>query len=155
MESFFENIKTAVKKAGRTVSDKAREVTQSAKLSAEINGAKANMENAFAELGKKYYSISGSNPDPELAELCSKIDDFKKAIAEKELELKKVKGERICHECGKTVTDKTAAFCPFCGMKMEEGAGEGQANDQATETEETVVQDEVGESAKEDSTSKE
>ena len=155
MESFFENIKTAVKKAGRTVSDKAREVTQSAKLSAEINGAKANMENAFAELGKKYYSISGSNPDPELAELCSKIDGFKKAIAEKELELKKVKGERICHECGKTVTDKTAAFCPFCGMKMEGGAGEGQANDQATETEETVVQDEAGESAKEDSTSKE
>ena len=40
-------------------------------------------------------------------------------------------------------------------MKMEEGAGEGQANDQATETEETVVQDEAGESAKEDSTSKE
>lgn len=155
MESFFENIKTAVKKAGRTVSDKAREVTQSAKLSAEINGAKANMENAFADLGKKYYSISGSNPDPELAELCSKIDGFKKAIAEKELELKKVKGERICHECGKTVTDKTAAFCPFCGMKMEGGAGEGQANDQATETEETVVQDEAGESAKEDSTSKE
>ena len=89
MESFFENIKTAVKKAGRTVSDKAREVTQSAKLSAEINGAKANMENAFAELGKKYYSISGSNPDPELAELCSKIDGFKKVIAEKELELKR------------------------------------------------------------------
>lgn len=155
MESFFENIKTAVKKAGRTVSDKAREVTQSAKLSAEINGAKANMENAFAELGKKYYSISGSNPDPELAELCSKIDGFKKAIAEKEFELKKVKGERICHECGKTVTDKTAAFCPFCGMKMEEDAGEGQANDQAAETEETVVQDEAGESAKENSTSKE
>ncbi len=155
MESFFENIKTAVKKAGRTVSDKTREVTKSAKLSAEINGAKANMENAFAELGKKYYSISGSSPDPELAELCSKIDGFKKVIAEKELELKKVKGERICHECGKTVTDKTAAFCPFCGMKMEESAGEGQANDQATETEETVAQDGAGESAGEESASNE
>lgn len=155
MESFFENIKTAIKKAGRTVSDKTREVTQSAKLSAEINGAKANMENAFAELGKKYYSISGSSPDPELAELCSKIDGFKKVIAEKELELKKVKGERICHECGKTVTDKTAVFCPFCGMKMEDDAGEEQANDQATETEETVAQDEAGESAEEDSTSNE
>lgn len=128
MDNFLENVKTAMKNAGKSISDKTQKMTANAKLCVEINGAKTNMENAFAELGKKYYGISGGSPDPELAELCSKIDSYKKLISEKEIELKKIKGERICCECGKTISDKSAMFCPFCGAKME-ACSEGQPSE--------------------------
>ena len=46
-----------MKNVGTGISDKTREMTKNAKLAAEINGAKSNMEYTFAEIGKKYYAI--------------------------------------------------------------------------------------------------
>lgn len=145
MGNFFENFKTTMKNVGTGISDKTREMTKNAKLSAEINGAKSNMENTFAEIGKKYYAMNASAPAAELAELCAKIDEYKKQINEKELEIKKNRGERICCECGKTVTDKTAAFCPFCGTKMEEVYAD--ADDKQQTDEECAAENETSATA--------
>ena len=115
-------------------------VKQLFKLPSELEGVSCGVS-----VGKKYYAMNASAPAAELAELCAKIDEYKKQINEKELEIKKNRGERICCECGKTVTDKTAAFCPFCGTKMEEVCAD--ADDKQQTDEECAAENETSATA--------
>ena len=100
-----------------------------------ISGCHANISGTESDRMVEYTVICGD----EIPE------EFKKQINEKELEIKKNRGERICCECGKTVTDKTAAFCPFCGTKMEEVCAD--ADDKQQTDEECAAENETSATA--------
>lgn len=120
MASFFDNVKNKVSEAGKSAAKMTKEIADTAKLKAEINGAKSTIENAYSDIGKLYYEQKKNAPDEGYAELIAKISEASALIEKKEQEIRDIKGEVICPQCGKCVNGKNIVFCPACGARLRD-----------------------------------
>lgn len=130
MASFFDNVKNKVSAAGKSAAKMTKEIADTAKLKAEINGAKSTVENTYSDIGKLYYEQKKDVPDEGYAELVAKISEALALIEKKEQEIREIRGEIICPQCGKHVTDKNISFCPACGARVRDEQPEEEQQQQ-------------------------
>ncbi|MDO4284522.1 MAG: zinc ribbon domain-containing protein [Eubacteriales bacterium] len=111
MANFFDKLSDALTATGKDVAQKTKDVTETAKLTVEINSRKNLIENKYRELGKAYYEVHSDNPEfpqvEEIAEAFAQIRALEAQIAD-------IKGETRCASCG-AVIGKEAKFCASCG----------------------------------------
>lgn len=113
--SFLDSMKSELLSAGRDVSQKAKEVSEIAKLKMDIKSKEDSLNKQYIELGKRYYNMhkEGEMPEAEIANISTLINE----IADLKDEILKIQGACFCPQCGVILPEGTV-FCSKCGAKL-------------------------------------
>lgn len=98
--------------------DKAKEMSESMKISNEIKEEEKSQEELYKQIGIYFYEECSPNAEGQLKELCQKIDESKERVLSKQKELNVLRGMINCPNCGAEVSSDSA-FCNACGTRMK------------------------------------
>lgn len=116
---FFDKVSDAIVGTGKTISKKAKETSDTAKLSYELHATQDKIHESLQSLGKAYFEEYKNDEDAEFQVQMYEIKELSKKVKELEKEIQDVKGTTVCPNCGASVT-KGAKFCMNCGEKLPE-----------------------------------
>lgn len=136
---FFDKLGANLTNAGRTVSQSAKNFSDTNSLKREINNEKRNIQQKYAEIGQLYYEKYNNDPGCEFFEQVDAILTSMRHIESLEGEIQDVQARRpelvpvpegtkpaqphvrpsamVCMQCGQTY-DTTQIFCSNCGQKL-------------------------------------
>ena len=115
--NIFEKLEEALTEAGRDVSQKAKDVTEIAKLKLDIKSKEDYVQKQYVALGLNYYNNHKDDENSEEAEMFYLIGEALEEIARMKEEVLRIQGATECPSCG-TKVQLGAAFCSRCGNKM-------------------------------------
>lgn len=113
----------------KKVGDKANELVEYGKLSAKLHTDNEEVEELQRQLGEICFGKyrAGDELDPEIEEICVRIERLKRNIAETRRSINKMKTSPAdtvdmaamgyCPYCGAELV-KDAKFCPSCGKAV-------------------------------------
>lgn len=116
--AFFDDLSSKATKLGKSVSQKAKSMTDSVQLSSQLNDQKKNLGKLFEELGKMAYQNEEVCSRAEFANVVEMIKNSEKTIKDLEQQISIAKGQVQCKNCG-TFVPNGNAFCQNCGAKIE------------------------------------
>lgn len=121
--TFFNNIKRGATDAANKAAKKTGEITNIAKLTMNIKTAEAKLGDVYEEIGRLFYTAERTGEDftGEIASNIMKADKIKADIANFKAELAVLRNVIVCESCGNEI-NADAAFCSFCGAKVERPA---------------------------------
>ena len=123
--SAWDNFKGSLFAAGRDVSQKAKEVSEVAKLKMDIHTKEDFVEKQFAALGRAYYEANKENvceaDEPQFCVIKEALDEIER-MSELVLD---IQGVVKCPNCGKKVPSSNS-FCSDCGARLDEIVVEGK-----------------------------
>ena len=137
---FFDKLGANLTNAGRTVSQSAKNFTDTNSLKRDINTEKRNIQQKYAEIGQLYYEKFNNDPGCDFFEQVDAIMTSMRRIEDLEAEIQEVQNRRpelvpvpegskntgdprvrpsamVCMQCGQTY-DTTQIFCSNCGQKL-------------------------------------
>ena len=142
--SAWDNFKGSLFAAGRDVSQKAKEVSEVAKLKMDIHTKEAFVEKQFAALGRAYYKANKENASAADEEKFAVIKEALEEIRRMSQQVLDIQGVVQCPNCGKKMpSDNT--FCSDCGTRLDEIIVEATVVSEETVTEEAATEDIVEE----------
>jgi len=124
--SYFEEMTQKAKAAVSTAAMKAKDVADSAKISAAIIAEKRELDKSYRALGQWYACEHEADEVPEAAaDMLAAIRASQEKIADlqakrdaaESLEADEPESGNVCPVCGKISDSK---FCPHCGAPMRE-----------------------------------
>lgn len=115
---FLDKIGETLVTAGKDVSQKAKDVSEVAKLKLDIRSKEDFVEKQYAALGKIYYEKQKDQADSEEAEQFFLIGEALEEIKRMKEGVMKLQGAAKCPGCGAKVPE-TASYCSSCGTKIE------------------------------------
>lgn len=139
--AFFDKLSETLANASKDVSQKAKDLSGTAKLTMDIHTKEDQVQKMYAQIGKLYFEAH-QDDDPAEYEQMSQIKEMLAAIEDMKKELMELKGTKVCPRCGQEV--KAAdAFCKSCGAKLEDDeiivdAVVKEASDEEAVSEETI-----------------
>ncbi len=110
----FDRISDTAFAIGKEVSDKAKDVSEYAKLQYDIRTREGYLNELYQELGKKYYAEHKNDEDADFSEIKGLIAELK----EMRNELLEKKGAEKCPKCGNYIA-KDADYCSKCGKQLK------------------------------------
>lgn len=116
---FFDKLGEALTEAGRDVSQKAKDVSEIAKLKMDIKSKEDYVQKQYVTLGTNYYNKHKDDGDSEDAEMFYLIGEALEEIARMKEEVLRIQGAAECPDCG-TRVPLDAAFCSNCGKKLND-----------------------------------
>ncbi|MBO5069291.1 MAG: zinc ribbon domain-containing protein [Roseburia sp.] len=116
---FFDKLGEALTEAGRDVSQKAKDVSEIAKLKMDIKSKEDYVQKQYVTLGTNYYNNHKDDENSEDAEMFYLIGEALAEIARMKEEVLRIQGAAECPNCGTKVA-LGAAFCSNCGKKMND-----------------------------------
>jgi len=138
---FFDKLGANLTNAGRTVSQSAKNFTDTNALKREISSEKRNIQQKYAEIGQLYYEKYNNDPGCDFFAEVDEILTSMRHIEALEAEIEEVQNRRpelvpipdgsssytseprvrpsamVCMQCGQTY-DPTQIFCSNCGQKL-------------------------------------
>lgn len=111
--AFFDD----VKKFGKNLTDKGKDIVEITKLNSQINTEKENIKALYLKIGEEVYQAYKNGGESAYAELCGQIAEIDAKIQELSNKVLELKNASKCPSCGAEVTKETA-FCPKCGTKL-------------------------------------
>ena len=133
--SAWDDLKGSLFAAGRDVSQKAKEVSEVAKLKMDIHTKEDFVEKQYAILGRAYYEANKDNASEKDAEAFRVITEAIEEINRMNQQVLDIQGVVQCPNCGKKVPSDNA-FCSDCGAKLDD-----IIVDATVVSEETVVEE--------------
>ena len=115
----WEDIKGSLFAAGRDVSQKAKEVSEIAKLKMDIRTKEDFVEKQFADLGRAYYEATKENAVGDDIERFQVIEEAMAEVNRMKQQVLEIQGAVQCPKCGKKVPAGTT-FCSDCGAKIND-----------------------------------
>ena len=137
--SAWDDLKGTLFAAGRDVSQKAKEVSEVAKLKMDIHTKEDFVEKQFATLGRAYYEANKDNASEKDAAQFAVIAEAMEEIKRMNQQVMDIQGVLQCPNCGKKVPAGNA-FCSDCGAKMDEIVVDATVVSEEAVEEETVVE---------------
>jgi ribosomal protein L40E len=134
---FISKVGATLSGAGKDVTQKARDLTDVARLKMEIRSKEDFIKRQYESIGSKYYEAhkeDEATPFDEIfliTQTLSEIESVKKELAS-------VKGYTKCASCGAEL-DPAAAYCSKCGSKngseadVVDNVGESSAQEETEE----------------------
>ena len=144
----WDDLKGSLFAAGRDVSQKAKEVSEIAKIKMDIRTKEDFVEKQFALLGRAYYEANKDAAKADEVEQFAIIKEAVDEIARMEQQLLDIQGVVLCPNCGKKSPIGTS-FCSDCGTKLEEVVVDAEVVSEET-VEETPATDGVAEETTEE-----
>lgn len=117
--STWDDLKGSLFAAGRDVSQKAKEVSEIAKLKMDIHAKEDFVEKQYAILGKAYYEENKDNASEKDMEQFRVITEAIEEIYRMKQQVLEIQGVAQCPNCGKKVPVDNC-FCSACGTKLDE-----------------------------------
>lgn len=115
---FFDKLGESLVTAGKDVSQKAKDVSEIAKLKLDIKSKEEYIEKQFIELGRTYFEKHKEEEGIEEAEQFFLIKEAEEAIENMRAEVLRIQGSEECAQCGSRMPEN-AIFCSNCGAKMD------------------------------------
>ncbi len=115
---FFDKLSDTLWNTGKDVTQKAKDLTDSAKLSMEIRSNEDMVRHLYTEIGRQYYE-EHKNEKASPYEEMDQIKELLEAIDNMKKELLVRKGAKVCPRCGKQVQLQDV-YCKCCGAKIED-----------------------------------
>lgn len=118
--AFFDKVGEALTNVGKGASQKARDLTDLAKLNMELKSKQDFIERQYTEIGKKVYETQ-KNDESSPFEQVFAIKQTEEEIDTLRHEIAQAKGCSVCPHCGADV-EKDVVYCPKCGKKIAKEA---------------------------------
>lgn len=117
---FFEEAVITVKKAGKTVGDKATEVYGVSKKKISAAELKNKIKAAYADMGQLVYEAKKNNVDNDekIAPYIALVDDLNLQLQKLQEEIDQIKNVITCENC-EGVNPVSAEFCSKCGARLQ------------------------------------
>ncbi len=136
---FIDKISAGLTNAGRTVSQSAKNFSDTNKLRNEISTEKRNIQQKYAEIGQLYYEKFNNDPGCDFFPEVDAILTSMRHIEALEAEIQEVQNRRpelvtvpegrmgdpsirpsamVCMQCGQSYDDTSMTFCSNCGQKL-------------------------------------
>lgn len=112
--AIFEQIGKKLSDMGQGVAQGTKNLTDTARLNGLISDEEKNIAKLITELGQGYYNLHKNDPEGELAQIVSAINEAYNNIEQHKEQIKTIKGVTKCDNCGADVANG-AAFCANCG----------------------------------------
>ncbi len=93
MSEFWDKVSDTLNGAATTVTDKAKEVSEVTALKGQVRSQKKKLENAYLEIGGKYYEAHKDDENDIYAEQLRVITDAKKEIEKLEEDIATIKAK--------------------------------------------------------------
>ena len=116
--AFLGDFSKKISATSQTVLQKANGMSGISNLKEEIAKEQKNIEKYYQNLGKLYYELRGTKPEPELEELVALIRNSYGKIDEINAEITAIENGETCPVCG-TKLESDMIFCVGCGTKIE------------------------------------
>ena len=116
---FFDKLGESLVSAGKDVSQRAKDVSEIAKLRLDIRAKEDYVAKQYVALGQAYYEKHKEEEGIEEAEQFFLIREALEEIDRMRAEVQKLRGAAECKNCGAQMPEG-AAFCSNCGAKMDD-----------------------------------
>lgn len=116
---FFDELTESLTIAGKDVTQKAKEVSELAKLKLDIKSKEDYVQKQYAALGAMYFEKHKDEEGIEEAEQFYLIKEALEEIERMKQEVLKLQGAAECPKCGVKMPEG-ATFCSSCGTKMND-----------------------------------
>ena len=114
----FGKIKSDIVSAGKDISVKAKEVSDTAKIKVDIRTKEDYLAKQYEALGRQYYEAHKDDEDAAEKECFANIAEAQKEIDMLNDQLLTLQGAVICPNCGvKQVNDDN--YCKNCGAPLK------------------------------------
>jgi rubrerythrin len=114
---FFSKLGETISVAGRDVSQKAKDLTETTRMSMDIKAKEDYICKQYASMGEKYYEMHQDDDEPLFEEIAL-IREARAEVARMKDQLAEKKGMKRCPVCQASM-DQDAQYCPSCGAKYE------------------------------------
>ncbi len=131
-----------VNKITSTITSKAQETIDLAKLQSAIQKAKQDSEENYKEIGRIYYENFALEENELFADQIAKIKENDAKVASLQEQVHQLKGTKVCDDCGKELKHNMS-FCPYCGSKLEEETVEENVEESVEDLAEELHVEEV------------
>lgn len=91
--SFLDEFGESVVSIAKDVGEKAKELSGTAKIHANIKAEEIRIQDLYYKLGKKYYEVYQDTPDTEVTQFVDRINEANEKIAEYRKELDAAKSQ--------------------------------------------------------------
>lgn len=118
-EVFFMAFFDDVKKFGKNIADKGKDVVEITKLNSQISGEKEKIKEIYLKIGEQVYQAYKAGSETGYAEFCAQITELEAKVKELSDKVLELKNSSKCPNCGAEV-GKEVAFCPKCGTKLSQ-----------------------------------
>jgi NADH pyrophosphatase NudC (nudix superfamily) len=108
-----------VKRIGKNIGDKGKDVIEITKLNAQIASEKDKIKDLYAKIGEEVYKSYSAGVASANDEICAQIKNIETVINELTQKVLDLKNASKCPNCCEEVTKETR-FCPKCGTKVNE-----------------------------------
>ncbi len=116
---FLDELTESLTTAGRDVTQKAKDVSELAKLKLDIKSKEDYVQKQYAALGAAYFEKHKDEEEIEEAEQFFLIKEALGEIERMKAEVLKLQGASECPKCGMRMPEG-AQFCSSCGAKMDD-----------------------------------
>ncbi len=118
---FFDKLGETIVSAGKDVGQKAKDVSEIAKLRIDIRAKEEYVQEQYAVIGAAYYEKHKNDEvvGTDEAEQFYLIGEALAEIARMKAEVLKIKGASECPKCGARMPE-AATFCSDCGAKLND-----------------------------------
>lgn len=124
---FFNKVGDSIVNATQEVSEKAKGMTDIARLQYEMKTKENFLNKKYEEVGKMFYQQNKTSFPEEYAELFGEIEMTIERMQELKDDIAELKGGKACPKCG-AVIGSTAVFCSECGAKIDDIFEEEEEN---------------------------
>lgn len=150
---FFSKLGDSIVSATQEVGEKAKGITDVAKLQYEMRSKEDFLNKQYQEIGKIFYQENKDAAPEAYTSLFEEVVAAQKRIEEIKEQIAYTKGGKACPKCGAVVSG-SAAFCSKCGAKMDEDIFEDEdevvTEEKTDEVTEETVETVSGEVVEED-----
>lgn len=148
MNDILKKISETISETGKNVSEKTKQVSDTAKLNAKIISSEHSVSDNYTLIGKYYYDTYKDSPDEEIAEAVNAVTAALATISELKGKRLALKGRIKCTCCNAACPIEDS-FCGKCGAELEKHIVEETETfeDEIEETSEVEI--EIGEDTEE------
>ncbi|MDD5804035.1 MAG: zinc ribbon domain-containing protein [Clostridia bacterium] len=113
---FFDELSDTITRTTKDLGKKAGQLYETQKIKSKISSEEQMVRKLQADIGNVIFEKykEGAEVEEGLLGLCEEIQQHMDIIAGYQDMAARLKGQKICPACGKSV-DRSVAFCPFCG----------------------------------------
>lgn len=116
---FLDDLTESLTNAGKDVTQKAKDVSELARLKLDIKSKEDYVQKQYAQLGRAYFEKHREEEDIEEAEQFFLVKEALEEISRLKEEVLRLQGACECPRCGARMPE-AAVFCSSCGAKMDD-----------------------------------
>ncbi len=114
---FLDNLGKKATEATAKAAQKAKELSETARLNSLISEEEKSITNNYYQIGKLYASLHQQDCEEDFAGMLGAINESEEKIKSYRKQIQDIKGVLRCENCGAEVP-RGVAFCSSCGTPM-------------------------------------